>query len=289
MAPVSLPRGSRRARWPARSPADADDEGRDRRALTIVAWAAIIPVGRVLGTPLTLPMLQATGGARSPIPTAARHACEPPADDRDDRERRRVATSTSRLRQTPRRSSAQHHPQRTRPWSMRHADANGIDRSGAELAEKLRFRVTAGSDRSDWRQSPLPSVPSAAVDDLTALHGAAQGRDVVIVSLESTAAQYLSMYGGDDITPTLAALSRRGVVFEHAYAAYPESIKGLFSILCSTFPAFDVNVRVLSRTPCDAIPSVLHRQGYRTALFHSGRFDYLGMADLIRDRGLYIA
>jgi arylsulfatase A-like enzyme len=170
---------------------------------------------------------------------------------------------------------------------MRHADANGIDRNGVmTFAESLRPHVTAASDRRDWRHSPFPSVPSAAADDLAALHGAAHGRNVVIVSLESTAAQYLPMYGGgDDITPTLAALFRDGVVFEHAYAAYPESIKGLFSILCSTFPAFDVNVRVLSTTHCEAVPSVLQRLGYRTALFHSGRFDYLGMSDVIRARG----
>jgi arylsulfatase A-like enzyme len=257
---------------------------------TIAAWAAInIPVGRVLGTPLTLPMLQATGGALADslrlhltpanillmAGTIASAASLPRA--------------LSRLRQTPRRLivGAAIALSALGPWSMRHADANGIDRSAVmAFADSLRPHVTAGSDRRDWRHSPFPSVPSAAADDLAALHGAAHGRNVVIVSLESTAAQYLPMYGdGDDITPTLAALSRDGVVFEHAYAAYPESIKGLFSILCSTFPAFDVNVQVLSRTPCDPVPSVLQRQGYRTALFHSGRFDYLGMADVIRARG----
>ena len=31
--------------------------------------------------------------------------------------------------------------------------------------------------------------------------------------------------------------------------------------------------------------AVLGQQGYRTALFHSGRFDYLGMDSIIRDRG----
>ncbi|HEX6465633.1 MAG TPA: sulfatase, partial [Vicinamibacterales bacterium] len=257
---------------------------------TIAAWATInIPVGRVLGTALTLPMLQATGGALADslrlhltpanfllmTGTIASAASLPRA--------------LSRLRQKPRRLivgvvitlSA------LGPWSMHHAAANGIDRSGVIVfAESLRAHVTAGSDRRDWRHSPFQSVPSTAADGLAALHGAADGRNVVIVSLESTAAQYLSLYGGgDDLTPTLAALSRNGLVFEHAYAAYPESIKGLFSILCSTFPAFDVNVRVLSSTPCDAVPSVLHRQGYRTALFHSGRFDYLGMSDVIRARG----
>jgi arylsulfatase A-like enzyme len=269
--------------------------GRMTNVVTVVywiigAWAAInIPVGRVLGTPLTLPMLQATRGALADslrlhvtpanvllmTGTIASAAWLPRA--------------LSRLQQKPRLLivGAAITLSALGPWSMRHADANGIDRSSVmAFAESLRPHVTAASERRDWRQSSFASVPSAAADDLAALHGAAHGRNVVLVSLESTAAQYLPMYGGgDDITPTLTALSRDGVVFEHAYAAYPESIKGLFSILCSTFPAFDVNVRVLSGTPCDAIPSVLHRQGYRTALFHSGRFDYLGMSDVIRARG----
>ena len=96
--------------------------------------------------------------------------------------------------------------------------------------------VTAGSERRDWRQSPFASVPTAAADDLAALHGVAHGRNVVIVGLESTAAQYLPLCGGgDDIAPTLTALSRDGVVFEHAYAAYPREHQGIV-----VDPVFDV-------------------------------------------------
>jgi arylsulfatase A-like enzyme len=256
---------------------------------TVAVWAAInIPVGRVLGTSLTLPMLRGAGGA---LADSLRLQLTPT--------NLALVTGTiagaallprvlGRLRQKPRQliAGAAIALSALGPLSMRHAAANGTDRSAVlAFAESLTPHVTAGGGRGDWRESPFPSVAIAAADDLAALRGAAEGRNVVVVSLESTAAQYLSLYGGDDLTPTLAALSRTGLVFDHAYAAYPESIKGLFSILCSTFPAFDVDVQPLSRTRCDAIPSVLHRQGYRTALFHSGRFDYLGMSDVIRGRG----
>lgn len=257
---------------------------------TMVVWSAInIPVGRVLGTPLTVPMLEATGGALADslrlhltaanlllmTGTIASAGLLPGALLQFQQVRRRLIAGAAIILIA------------LGPWSMRHADANGIDRSGiVAFAESLGSHVTAASDERDWRHSPFPADVSAVTDDLAALHGAAHRRNVVIVSLESTAAQYLSVYGGrDDITPTLTELSRSGLVFEHAYAAYPESIKGLFSILCSTFPAFDVNVRTLSETSCDAVPSVLQRLGYRTALFHSGRFDYLGMSDVIRARG----
>jgi arylsulfatase A-like enzyme len=105
-----------------------------------------------------------------------------------------------------------------------------------------------------------------------------KGRNVLLVILESTGARHVGAYGSvPDPTPNLTALSRRSIVFEQAYAVYPESIKGLFATLCSRYPAFDttpdpypaVAVRVLARDPAAA--------GYRTALLHSGRFAYLGM------------
>lgn len=257
---------------------------------SLAVWAAIdIPVGRVLGTPITLPMLQATGGALADSLRLHLTAANLLLVTGTIASAAWLPRTLSRLRHAPRRAigGAAIALSAIGPWSMPHADANGIDRSGlVALAESVAPHVTAGRNTRDWRQSPFPSVPSAAASGPSALRGGARGRNLVIVGLESTAAQYLSMYGsGDDITPTLVALSRHGVVFDHAYAAYPESIKGLFSILCSTFPAFDVNVGTLSTTPCDAVASVLQRHGYRTALFHSGRFDYLGMSEVIRARG----
>jgi arylsulfatase A-like enzyme len=85
--------------------------------------------------------------------------------------------------------------------------------------------------------------------------------------------------------PNLTALANQAIVFDHAYAAYPESIKGLFSILCSAYPALDKSAESYADAPCASIADVLGRRGYRTALFHSGRFGYLGMESIIRRRG----
>jgi len=74
-------------------------------------------------------------------------------------------------------------------------------------------------------------------------------------------------------------------VFENAYAVYPESIKGLFSILCSMYPVFDRAAESYDGVPCASVASVLSHHAYRTALFHSGRFAYLGMDAVIRKRG----
>jgi lipoteichoic acid synthase len=108
------------------------------------------------------------------------------------------------------------------------------------------------------------------------------------VILESTAARFLAPYGAArDATPNLTALSRDAVLFESAYAAYPESIKGLFSMLCARRPLAGREASDLGAgaTPCDALPARLAAEGYRTALLHSGRFAYLGMKTVVAARG----
>ncbi len=135
----------------------------------------------------------------------------------------------------------------------------------------------------DWRASRF-SAPGG--EDLRHLSNSASGRNVVLISLESTGAQYLGLYGADlDPMPNLRRLAREAIIFENAYAVYPESIKGLFSILLSRYPAFDVAVERYARVETPSLASVLGRAGYRSALFHSGRFIYLGMNAIVQDRG----
>jgi hypothetical protein len=74
-------------------------------------------------------------------------------------------------------------------------------------------------------------------------------------------------------------------LFENAYSVYPESIKGLFSVLCSRYPAFDTRAEDYARIRTPSIAEVLAGDGCRTALFHSGRFMYLGMNAVIQRRG----
>ncbi len=144
-------------------------------------------------------------------------------------------------------------------------------------------RVVADAGASEWRESRFERD---GTEDLSRFRGIAQGLNLVMVSLESTAAQYLSLYGGEyEVMPNLSALARRALVFENAYAVYPESIKGLYSVLCSTFPAFDSQPEEYENLECRSVATVLGDAGYRTAMFHSGRFGYLGMESIIRHRG----
>ena len=121
------------------------------------------------------------------------------------------------------------------------------------------------------------------------LQGLARGKNIVWVVLESARARSLNLYGEPrDATPHLTSLASAGsIVFENAYAAYPESIKGLYSFLCGREPPLHREASELTsdRFPCDDIATSLARAGYRTGLFHSGWFAYLGMKGVLANRG----
>jgi hypothetical protein len=151
-------------------------------------------------------------------------------------------------------------------------------------------RMMRGVDRADVRTaSDHVDIKRPASGDLEHLRGAAKGRNVVLIVLESTAARYLGLYGAArDPMPVLTELGRRAIVFDAAYAVYPESVKGLFSTLCSRYPAFNTPAEAHAQVPCISLAHELAKAGYRRALFHSGRFEYLGMAPMIAGRGFEV-
>jgi glucan phosphoethanolaminetransferase (alkaline phosphatase superfamily) len=256
-------------------------------------YAAInIPVGRVVSTPLTRPMLRAARGpladsillyvtatnvllilavlaAAAGLPWLLRHVLLPRVPSQLGRWAVACAIAAVLLG----------------PMASSRVDARGMDRNViAALIGSGLPRVTAGAAPTGWRESRFQT--GSAAEDLSRFAGSARGLNVVMVSLESTAAQYLSLYGGQhDVMPNLSALARRALVFENAYAVYPESIKGLYSVLCSTFPAFDSRPEEYENLECRSVAAVLADAGYRTAMFHSGRFGYLGMESIISHRG----
>src|SRR5262249_12348178 len=151
----------------------------------------------------------------------------------------------------------------------------GFDRNAVTaLAPRVHLPLSAPTGARDWRVSPYgPSVTAA---DLSALHGRGRGMNVVLILLESAGAPAPNSYGcSDDPAPSFPALARRGLTFDDAYSVYPESIKELFGVLCSRYPALDLPAEELAQTTCSPLATSLSKSGYATALFHSGRFEYL--------------
>jgi phosphoglycerol transferase MdoB-like AlkP superfamily enzyme len=85
--------------------------------------------------------------------------------------------------------------------------------------------------------------------------------------------------------PYLTELAGQGILFENAYTTYPETIRSFFAVQCSTYPALDTKPEDYEHVPAPGLAQVLAEAGYRTGLFHSGRFMYLGMESVIRHRG----
>jgi glucan phosphoethanolaminetransferase (alkaline phosphatase superfamily) len=285
----------------------------------VIYIAFNVPIAIVLGSPMTWPLIQA---ARGPLADSivlyltASHVA-------------RIAlvvcagvvlplAMRSPARSTPRLTGAKWNRLAIAlaavfvaagPMASSHVDTFGLDRNAITALVPARLPgVSAAAAVIDWRASPFPPpriAAAAGAEDvkvrprdsgasaattLSRLRASANGFNVVIVVLESTAAAYLPLYGAvpassSDPMPNLTTLSSHAILFENAYATYPESIKGLFSTLCSRYPAFGVSAEVHAEASCASFAGQLAQAGYRTALFHSGRFGYLGMDAVIARKG----
>jgi arylsulfatase A-like enzyme len=251
----------------------------------ITAGYAVInlAVQRALGTPLTPTMWRAAGG---PLADSARHYATWSTAALIVAASAAATIAFLARQRLPHRSVLGAAALFTAlgPFAAARVDTSGLERNAwTALADHLTPHVVASAAPRDWRASEMDDVQD---ENLAFLRGAAAGRNVILVSLESTAARYLGVYGASpDIAPHLSELSRSAIVFDNAYAVYPESIKGLFSILCSATPAIATAAEEYARVPCESPARVLAARGYRTALFHSGRFAYLGMNAVVRNRG----
>ncbi|MBI3263828.1 MAG: sulfatase [Acidobacteria bacterium] len=192
-----------------------------------------------------------------------------------------LRTSVSRVQAAPMETDW-----RASPFSAQRADV----RSGSRFATDHDFTAgTATKIRSVSDGGASGWGPVRITEDLARLRATGAGRNVLLVVLESTAARYLRAYGAaEDPTPNLTALAARSIVFEHAYAVYPESVKGLVSVLASRYPGFDVPAERHAAAASPSLATLLAAQGYDTALFHSGRFMYLGMAEIVKAAGFSI-
>jgi glucan phosphoethanolaminetransferase (alkaline phosphatase superfamily) len=254
----------------------------------LVLLAAInVPIARVLGSPLTTPMIRAARGALGDsvayyvttgnvaiiVFVLALGAVLPLVVRPSVRGGRALAVAGLMSIVLG-------------PEAARRVDSRGLERN--PLVSMVRTslpRVSAGATGSagDWRSSLTGTAES---DDLTRLRGAAAGRNVLLVVLESTAAQFLRPWGAaEDPMPNLSSLAAQSLVFDNSYAVYPESIKGLAAILASRYPAFDVAAEAHGGAMSPSLATNLRAAGYEAALFHSGRFMYLGMDRILARSG----
>lgn len=261
-------------------------------AALVVYTAINVPVIRVLSSPLTLPMLRA---ARGPLRDSIEYyftfsnlgaivlvlaagAVFP------------LILSRVKLRFVTLMVIAGVGVVAIGPFAVSKTETDGLHRNALGALVPVRLpKFTGAASSADWRTSPFPGQSAgttATINGLSQYRGAAVGRNVVLVLLESTASRYLQLYGAaEDPMPNLTQLGSHSLVFENAYAVYPESIRELFAVLCSRYPAFGAPPDDYPAAPCVSLAEQLRRAGYTTALFHSGRFMYLGMKSVVENRG----
>jgi arylsulfatase A-like enzyme len=85
--------------------------------------------------------------------------------------------------------------------------------------------------------------------------------------------------------PNLTTLAQKAILFENAYTVFPETIKSFVGVHSGIHPALDTPAERYEDLGLPALGNLLHEQGYRTGLFHSGRFAYLGMDAVVGSRG----
>lgn len=263
-------------------------------AIACAVTAANVPVARVMSTPLTASMLRATGGALSDSIGAYVTATQLGA----------AALVAAVAVVAPRMHTASWSQRRVLgagvaavalglagPRVAPRVDSLGLHRNALLTLARSTLARHVGAGAGGGGGAEVPALGAAR--DLGGMAGAARGRHVVWVVLESTGARYLAPWGAPppDPMPTLTALSRDALRFPSAYAVIPESIKGFFSEICAVAPAPDTptELHAEARSPCHSLPEVLRGAGYATGLFHSGRFVYLAMNDVVKGRGFDVA
>ena len=134
-----------------------------------------------------------------------------------------------------------------------------------------------------------PGSPPAATASPWA--GIAAGRSVVVVVLESAATRFVAPAapavgpGAPLPMPFLRELAAIGLDCPQAWAVYPESIEGQVPIFCGLPPRVDAEPSDYRAHAAFALPHRLRPHGYRSALFHAGRFRFLGMHDVLAPMG----
>lgn len=103
----------------------------------------------------------------------------------------------------------------------------------------------------------------------TGLHAAGKP-NVILITLDSTRADRMGFLGAKGgLTPSLDALAKQSVVFEHAYAQSPDTVASDAALLTGTYPPYNhvsqFGASLAASLPC--LPQLLRAAGYRTAAF----------------------
>jgi arylsulfatase A-like enzyme len=150
---------------------------------------------------------------------------------------------------------------------------------------KVDMRSAPHFDASLMFGTPPKAVPTETLVDVTKLP--LQRPNVVLVVLESASMRLTGLWNGrPQDTPRLLEMSKHGLAFDQYYTASPVSMKSLFALTCSSYPHTVPQAETYTNPSIDclSISELLKDRGYRTGLFHGGRFSYTRKDAYFRQR-----
>jgi arylsulfatase A-like enzyme len=164
------------------------------------------------------------------------------------------------------------------------------------MASVGRFSLRRRPPKPDMRGAPhfdaslMFGKPPRAVPTETLVNVSQlplQRPNVVLVVLESASMRLTGLWNGrPQDTPRLLEMSKHGLAFDQYYSASPVSMKSLFSLTCSSYPHTTPQAETYTNPSIDclSISELLKDRGYRTGLFHGGRFSYTRKDAFFRQR-----
>ena len=111
--------------------------------------------------------------------------------------------------------------------------------------------------------------------------------NVVLISLESSPNQHLSLFGGQENTqPLFSKYRERMELFPNIFSSFAISVNARFAMLTGLYPVRDYEALTFHRVEVNSIFEILHDRGYVASVFDSASLDYSGFREFLRGRGL---
>lgn len=117
---------------------------------------------------------------------------------------------------------------------------------------------------------------------------AAPPKNVLVVVMESTGAEYLGLYGSQyDTTPELQQEARFGLVYDNFYCHMGLTANSLAALTLSIFPYMTWREYTVEypEYPGTTLAQLLKPAGYRTAFIHTGYLQYTNQDRFLAKRG----
>jgi len=129
----------------------------------------------------------------------------------------------------------------------------------------------------EGEEAPVPELPKLPTDEKF---------NVIMLSMESTGTKSMVRTGAETM-PFFQELKKDGLSFTEFFAPVPFSIKAIFAYHSGHYPVASMApiTSTRPRVPIKALPEYFREHGYRTALFHGGKFSFTNKLNFLADRG----